>query len=376
VRATALPLLLSLVQVAGERPGPQIEQAERRGELGPWQYEDVREEYYRSRHLARRRHPVNGVPYVLEGHRYAVMQGQTTFRHREKPLWLVHNFYCTQPAMTAEMPWDCAGVLFILEGIVPRAQGHAREEDGFALVDAKDEVRIEGDFHAVEPHPDLPIFAAIREGRGDSPARVTVHHFDGRTLCDVRDLPLWYLGWRGEPWERIKADKDAVSCLDGTRVPLASPALHPFGAYDDFRFTEEHQYGHGLELWRVGEELVGFLLIAEGLQGDTPTGLLEDVAFDVKTGRISFGARLSCGTHVCRQHRDVPSRDLYRFDGVLRSDRVEGLLTRVDGLHPGQEQRAERVVLKKQREALPVFKTLPAWQQHAQWILGMRGPRW
>jgi hypothetical protein len=303
------------------------------------------------------------------------MQGQTVFRRRQEPLWLVHNFYCTQPAMTAQLPWDCAGIVFVLQGAVPPS-GEARQQDGFTLVNAEQEVRIEGDFEAIEPHPELPIFAAIRYGCCDSPARVSVHQFDGRTLCEPRELRLEDERWRGEPWASIKADAKTVFCLDGTRVPLVSPTIQPFGAWDDFRFTEEHQYGHGLELWRQGKELVGFLLVADGLQGDTPLGSLEDVAYDARTGRLSFGARLTTGRHSCRRHGEVPSRDLYRFEGVLRSGRIEGELTNTDALHPGREPSAGRVVLRMQREALQSFGSAAEWQQHAQLLLALRGPRW
>lgn len=372
MRATALPVLLSLLQAPVERP--EIKQTERKGELGPWTYEDFREEYYRSDALARRRQPFRGVSYAGGRHRYGVMQGQSVFRHRERPLWLVHNLYCTQLAMTAEVPWECEASVFVLEGTRPEPE--ARREDGYTVLYADHEVEIEGDFEAIEPHPTQPLFAALRYGCCDSPVRVSVHHFDGRTLCAVRELP-YYPEWRGQPWETIGVDAKAVKCPDGTRVPLVDARpVQPLGAFNDFRVTEEHQYGHGVELWRVGEELAGFLLVAEGLQGDTPAGLLEDVAYDAKTRRISFGARLTGGTHGCRQHRDVPSRDVYRFEGVLKSDRVEGLLTRVDALHPGREARSERVVLKTQREALPRFESAAKWQQRAQWILAMRGPRW
>ena len=372
--AVLFPLLL--VQAAAERPGRPIKQATRSGEVGRWTYEDFRETYIRSDELHRRRHPVNGASYVAEGHHFGLLQGQTAFRHRDQPLWLLHNFTCTQPTMTAEVPWDCQAIVFVLEGSVPIAPPPVAP-GGLALVDAEREVRIEGDFEAIEPHPSLPIFAAMRYGCCDSPSRVSVHHLDGRTLCALREMRLESgLGWQGEPWQAIKADAKAVACLDGTRVPLAAPAIQPFAAFDDFRVTAEHQYGHRVELWRAEGELVGLLAVSQGLQGDTPVGVLEDVAHDAATGRLSFGARLSRGTHGCRWHHDVPSRDLYRFEGALKGDRLEGNLTYTDALHPGHQARRERLLLKKQRDAPSGFDSLPAWRQHVQWVLSTRGPKW
>src|SRR5207247_10781996 len=56
-----------------------------------------------------------------------------------------------------------------------------------------------------------------------------------------------------------------------------------------------------VELWQSGNSVFGLLDFADGLQGDTPTGLLQDAAFDPVSGRVSFKARLTVGLHYCRQ---------------------------------------------------------------------------
>lgn len=54
------------------------------------------------------------------------------------------------------------------------------------------------------------------------------------------------------------------------------------GSFSNFKFTAEHQYGTSIELWQEGENIFGILSSAEGLAGDTPAGLLENISFDKK----------------------------------------------------------------------------------------------
>src|SRR5438046_1449435 len=67
------------------------------------------------------------------------------------------------------------------------------------------------------------------------------------------------------------------------------------GEFSNMRFTDEHAYGYGVELWRQGDTLFGLFSASEGLAGDTPTGMLEDVKFDSRTRKLSFKAKLTIG---------------------------------------------------------------------------------
>lgn len=86
---------------------------------------------------------------------------------------------------------------------------------------------------------------------------------------------------------------------DGQSVKKSSNqsnrAVKRLGVFTNMRFTREHQYGYSVELWQEKDRVFGLFLSSEGLSGDTPTGLLEDAAFDAKTGRLTFRARLSTG---------------------------------------------------------------------------------
>jgi hypothetical protein len=149
------------------------------------------------------------------------------------------------------------------------------------------------------------------------------------------------------------------------------------GSYSNFRFTKEHQYGAGVDLWRDGSTLVGLFSYSAGLAGDTPAGRLEDVSFDPNTGRISFTARLTIGQHVCKVHDFVPSQDVFSFRGVLSDRFLSGTLKHADNLHPGLAPTVERVILLRSK-AEPVirYSDREQWESAIGAILKFRGPRW
>lgn len=150
------------------------------------------------------------------------------------------------------------------------------------------------------------------------------------------------------------------------------------GHFTNMRFTEEHAYGCAVELWRQGNALVGLFLASEGLQGDTPTGLLEDVRFDTKTGRLSFRTRLTIGVVYSKEHDGVPSLDVFEFSGVLGKNRLTGTLKRLDGLSPHDPPKIKKISLTRSQsnEGMEPFKSLDDWKKAADEILKFRGPKW
>jgi hypothetical protein len=232
-----LSLLVLWAGAADERPataqtrsGPPIKQIERKGKIGASiAYEELREIYDQSRDLAQRRHPFAGSDYVAHPYRAAVMQGQAVFHYRERPLWLVHNFFCWQMAGTAEMPWSCESTVYVLKGGHPVTDRPPSErpgsatENGFTLLDPEDSAEVSGDFDAIEPHPGQPLFAAIQRGCCGSESRVSIHDFEGRTLCAPSNL---LIGWNDSvgTWDKVRIEKGQVYCPDGTRASIEATA--------------------------------------------------------------------------------------------------------------------------------------------------------
>ena len=148
------------------------------------------------------------------------------------------------------------------------------------------------------------------------------------------------------------------------------------GSFSNMKFTEEHQYGAEIELWKEGGELFGLFSYSEGLIGDTPTGLLEHTKYDPRTGSISFESRLTTGQHFCRLHKDMPSHDLFGFRGKLSSSSVSGVLKRSDSLHPEAPATEERVVLRRSIGNQADYRSRSEWIVASGEILRFRGPKW
>jgi len=160
----------------------------------------------------------------------------------------------------------------------------------------------------------------------------------------------------------------------GQELPITA-----VGTYMDMRFTEEHAYGYSVELWRQGDTLFGFLLYSEGLAGDTPTGMLEDVSYDPKSGSLSFSARLTIGLFSNREYHGVPSRDVFRFKGRLTKGRLKGEMERSNALTPDELPTKEKLTLKhdgEQSSEMKHLKDYGNWTSFSSKILKFRGPKW
>lgn len=156
-----------------------------------------------------------------------------------------------------------------------------------------------------------------------------------------------------------------AALLQGSTGSAQAPVT-PVGVFASWRFTEEHQYGAEVRLWRVGDRLLGLFFQKEGLVGDLPTGLLEQVGFEAATGRLSFEAQLSTGLHGCRAHPLVPSWDLFRFEGRLSDTALAGVLAHQDLRHREIAPRSEQVTFRRSEERLATLPSEAAWQRAAE----------
>lgn len=156
------------------------------------------------------------------------------------------------------------------------------------------------------------------------------------------------------------------------------PAIAVQGRFTNMRYTDEHAYGYSVELWRGEMAMMGLFLTSEGLQGDNPAGLLEKVSFDANTGALSFEARLSTGVVYSKEHDGVPSRDLFRFTGVLKGRQLRGRLERLDMLDPQPSPKTEQIVLRREGSAsgMTAYESYAEWKKAMDEILKFRGPKW
>ena len=168
----------------------------------------------------------------------------------------------------------------------------------------------------------------------------------------------------------------SVSVRAHTQAPAS---ISKIGAFSNMRYTKEHAYGYTAELWREQNRIFGLFLWSEGLIGDTPTGLLEDVKYDPRTGGLSFFARLTTGLFSNRQFSMVPSRDMVRFRGTLKGRHLKGTLEISNALTPEAAPDREKITLvlsKRESELMVDAKSYNDWKLQADEILKFRGPKW
>jgi hypothetical protein len=150
------------------------------------------------------------------------------------------------------------------------------------------------------------------------------------------------------------------------------------GEFSNMHHTAEHAYGYSVQLWRSGNEIIGFLLSSNGLAADTPTGQLEKVHFDAGNGSLSFSAKLSVAQVYQGSGEMKPTRDLFTFSGSLQKGKVlAGVLSHKDMLMPDRAPTVERIHLVKTDDSSIIeAKTSSEWKQSADQILKFRGPKW
>ncbi len=175
----------------------------------------------------------------------------------------------------------------------------------------------------------------------------------------------------------LAAGAHASDCAGDIR--LRDAPIDLVGEFTNMRYTEEHAYGYSVELWRSGKCLFGLFLAAEGLAGDTPTGLIENLKFDSRSGAIAFVARLTLGRLTAKNLDNVESRDVYRFSGKLNKNSLRGTVHHTNALLPQHPGESATVVLRrsqKNTDALRSVATFREWEREVRRMLELRGPKW
>jgi hypothetical protein len=156
----------------------------------------------------------------------------------------------------------------------------------------------------------------------------------------------------------------------------ATDGVAPIGSYTAMHYSDEHCDGYAIDLWSTAETVQGLFHVCHGLEDSQAVGLIEQVSYDEKTGHLTFTARLTVGSDYVRGGKEVPSRDVFTFDGHLATTEVTGTLKHVDQVHVKSVATSERIRLKKQREDLSSYPSLADWRRKMDETLEARGPKW
>jgi hypothetical protein len=185
----------------------------------------------------------------------------------------------------------------------------------------------------------------------------------GSTLVIVALWPAIYL-------------QGAVEFTACSTIAPTAP-ISEIGAFSNMRFTAEHAYGETVLLWRSGNCVFGLFESAQGLQGDTPIGELQDVTYNLHTGGLRFSAKLTTGIIAGPSTPLQPSRDLFIFDGTLTTARLTGGLIHATQVEPKPPARAITLTPSAgDVEFMRGSTTYGAWREKWEPILKARGPKW
>jgi hypothetical protein len=156
----------------------------------------------------------------------------------------------------------------------------------------------------------------------------------------------------------------------------ATDGVAPIGSYAAMHDSDEHCDGYAVDLWSTAEIVQGLFHVCHGLEDSQAVGLIEQVSYDEKTGHLAFTARLTVGSDYIRGGKEVPSRDVFTFDGHLATTEVTGTLKHLDQVYVKSVATSERIRLKKQREELSFYPSLADWRRKMDETLEARGPKW
>ena len=103
---------------------------------------------------------------------------------------------------------------------------------------------------------------------------------------------------------------------------VAAPRFELLGQFSNMNYSQDHQSGQDVYLWRELNELYGYMEYSlGGALGDFTTARLENIRFDPAKKSLSFQAR-----NPLYDEQGKVIRNLFLFDGLIRSNAVEGTL--------------------------------------------------
>jgi hypothetical protein len=162
----------------------------------------------------------------------------------------------------------------------------------------------------------------------------------------------------------------ATLVASGATQVKQSSEIRVLGYFDATVTDGEHQTGYALELWRRNDTAIGFLIVAQGLIGDAPLGVLENVSL-TPDGHLALEATVP-GGWITEKEQQV-SR--YTFNGILGQDTVEGVLqSRTLVSRESVTQRTVRFRrLASMTEVMRDYPSYDEWKVDADRMLKRRG---
>lgn len=176
---------------------------------------------------------------------------------------------------------------------------------------------------------------------------------------------LVLIGFLGCSRENVitKATETQNNTVFENSIPSVTPAItptpespvKPVGHFTNIKSNGEHQWGVYIEFWRQDDKIYGWMSGSDysRIVGDAPAGILEDVQFDSKTGKLSFRAKLSW--------------NVYEFDGFLTKNKLTGNLLIINGLCGDSCTKKKKIILPKSKNRSSNMEEFRNFESYQEW---------
>jgi hypothetical protein len=156
---------------------------------------------------------------------------------------------------------------------------------------------------------------------------------------------------------------------------VAQPRFELLGQFSNMTYSQDHQSGQDVYLWRELNELYGYMEYSlGGALGDYTTARLENARFDPATGTLSFQAR-----NPLYDEQGNVIRNLFVFDGRVGSNAIDGILKCRTAITNEPCENDQKVVWKKVERADTELRRIgnrQDWETFVTQQLNEHGARW
>jgi hypothetical protein len=150
--------------------------------------------------------------------------------------------------------------------------------------------------------------------------------------------------------------------------------VHPAGRYSNVPEGARAR-GYTVDLWRVDSDLAGILVVSDGRPGDPPAEVLDAVGYNIRTGVLSFRAKMTTGCDVLPGLKLKPSRESFEFTGTLTQETLKGKFNRKDLDHAERSPSVVPVELARRPDAsLIQAGSFNEWKTKAEELATSRQP--
>lgn len=156
---------------------------------------------------------------------------------------------------------------------------------------------------------------------------------------------------------------------------VVSPPFAFLGKFSNMTYSQEHQCGEHVYLWREQDELYGYMEYSlGGALGDFTTARLENVRFDAATQKLSFQAK-----NPLYDEKGNVLRNLFVFEGFIGPNGIEGTLTCRNSLTDDPCLTDQKVAWTKDTLENPEIYRMESrqdWETYIYKQLRAHGARW